>query len=105
MLVVAVLALEQLGVETELLVTVITALVATLSLAMGVAFALGARDVVTHILAGHYLRQSLPAGRLVEVQGRSGVVQEVGPVATLMRRDDRVVSVPNARLLDEIILR
>lgn len=99
----SVLALEQLGVATQLLVTVITTVVATLTLTMGVAFALGSREVVAHILAGHYLRQNLPAGRTAEVDGRRGVVERVGPVATVFRDGDRAWSVPNGRLLDEIV--
>ncbi len=103
--VVFVLALEQLGVETELLVTLLTAVVAALTVTLGLCFALGARGLVTHILAGHYLRQTLPSGRTIEVQGRTGVVEEVGPVSTLLRVDDRTWSVPNGRLLEEFTLR
>lgn len=103
--VVAVLALGQLGVQTELLVTVITSVVATVGLTMGIAFALGARGVVAHILAGHYLRQSLPPGRPVEVRGRRGVVERVGPVDTLFRDGDSSWSCPNAQLLEEVVQR
>lgn len=99
-----VLALEQLGVDTGFLVTLVTALVATTSLAFGIAFSLGAREVVSHILAGHYLRQSLPAGRQAEVEGRAGVVERVGPVSTTFRGSERTWTVPNGRLLREIVL-
>lgn len=104
-IVVTVVALEQLGVNTEILVTVLTAVAAALTLTLGAAFALGARQLVTHILAGHYLRQVLDAGRTVEVGGRSGIVERVGAVATLFRSEDRLWSIPNARLLDDFALR
>jgi hypothetical protein len=94
-LVVAVVALEQLGVKTELVVTVITAVVATLGVTIGVAFALGARP----------LRQSLPSGGSIEIGGRRGVVERVGAIDTLLRDDQNAWSVPNARLLDEIVVR
>ena len=45
--------------------------VATIGLSMGLAFALGARPIVTHILAGHFLRQSLTRGTPVEVLGKA----------------------------------
>jgi len=103
LLVVAVLALEQLGVETRLLVTVITALVVTLSLTAGAAFAMGSRSLIGHILAGHYLRQSLPTEGTVSVRGRRGTVERVGPVDTVFRDAETSWSIPNAALLEEVV--
>jgi len=104
-LVVFVLALEQLGIETSLLVTVLTVLIAAVSLTIGVSFALGARPVVTHILAGHFLRQSLPRGATVEVRGQRGSVEQVGPLETLVRNGERIWSIPNAALIEETVQR
>lgn len=100
---VGVVTLEQLGVDTQILITVITVTVAALTAGMGLAFALGSREVVRSILAGHYLRQSLPAGDVVEVVGQQGVVEQIGPISTTFRGDGRSWSVPNARLMDEVI--
>ena len=100
-----VVALQQLGIETDVVITVLTSVVAAIGLTVGVAFALGARPVITHILAGHFLRQSLPAGGSVEVEGRRGVVERVGAVETLLRDEERAWSVPNARLLDQVVIR
>lgn len=104
-LVVGVVALEQLGIETEVVVTMLTVVVAVLGVTLGIAFALGARPVITHILAGHFLRQTLSAGGSVEVVGRRGVVERVGPVDTLLRDDAGAWSIPNARLLEEVVAR
>ena len=100
-----VLALEQLGVETMLLVLLLTVLVGAATLTLGLAFALGARPVIGHILAGHFLRQSLQEGASVEIGGREGRVERVGSVETILRGSERAWSVPNAALLDEVILR
>jgi small-conductance mechanosensitive channel len=95
--------MEQLGVETQILITVITVTVAAITAGMGLAFALGSRDVVRGILAGHYLRQSLPVGEAIQVAGDRGVVEKIGPVSTTFRGEERSWSVPNVRLLDEVI--
>ena len=102
---VAVVTLEQLGVDTQILITVITVTVAALTAGLALAFALGARDVVSGILAGHYLRQSLPEGAPVEVAGERGVVEQIGPISTVFRDGERTWSIPNTRLLDEIVRR
>ncbi|MGH0035440.1 MAG: mechanosensitive ion channel family protein [Myxococcota bacterium] len=98
---VVVLALEQLGVNTELLIAVISVVLGALSLAGGLAFALGARPVVAHILAGHFLRQSLQQGESVEIAGRRGTLERVGPVDTLLSDGAQRWSIPNARVLEQ----
>ncbi len=102
---VAVVAVEQLGVATTVLVGPLTALLAAVVFSAGLAFALGARPIITHILAGHFLKQSLPPDGIVEVGGRRGVVQRVGATDTLLRNDDGSWSVPNAQLLEQVIAR
>lgn len=104
-LVVGVVALEQLGIETQMVVTVVTAIVGAVGVTVGVAFALGARPVITHILAGHFLRQSLASGGSVEVGGQRGVVERVGAVDTLLRNEEHSWSIPNGRLIEEIVIR
>ena len=100
-----VLALEQLGLQTTLLVVLVSILVGGATITMGIAFAMGARPVIGHILAGHFLRQSLAPGASVEIDGRKGHVERVGSVDTLMRNDEQSWSIPNAALLDTVILR
>ena len=100
---VVVVTLEQLGVDTQILVTVITVVVAALTAGLGLAFALGSRDIVTAILAGHYLRQTLPEGEPVEIDGRRGVVDEIGPIATTFRDGTDKWTVPNRRLMNDVI--
>jgi hypothetical protein len=104
-LVAGVLAIEQLGIETAFLVSALTALLVAFGATIGVTFALGARPIVTHILAGHYLRQSVPPESSVEVEGRRGIVERVGSVDTLLRNAEHAWSIPNARLLEQIIQR
>ena len=100
---VLVVTLEQLGVDTQILVTVITVTVAAIMAGMGLAFALGSREIVTAILAGHYLRQTLPEGVVVEVDGRRGRVDQIGPIATTFRDGTASWSIPNRRLMDETV--
>jgi Mechanosensitive ion channel, conserved TM helix len=100
---VVVVTLEQLGVDTQILITVITVTVAAITAGMGLAFALGSREIVSAILAGHYLRQTLPEGEVVEIDGRRGTVDEIGPIATRFRDGTSKWSIPNRRLMDEVI--
>jgi len=96
-----VLALDQLGVSTDIFVSVLTVLSGALALTMGAAFALGSRAIIAHILAGHFLRRRLEVGDEVELEGQRVVVDRVGSIDTLFREGDAILSVPNAMLLGQ----
>lgn len=102
---VAALTVEQLGIKTDILVLPMTALLAAAGFAVGLAFALGARPIITHILAGHFLKQSLPRDRFVEFDGDRGIIERIGPTDTLLRNGDRRWSVPNGQLLERVVSR
>ena len=102
---VVVVTFEQLGVATEIFVGPFTVAVGAAALTAGLAFALGARPVITHILAGHFLRQSLPRDGFVEIEGERGIVERVGPTDTLLANGEKRWSVPNARLLEVVVVR
>lgn len=102
---VVVIATEQLGVATTVLIVPLTALLAALSFAGGLAFALGARPIITHILAGHFLKRSLPRDVFVEVDGKRGVIERIGPTDTLLRDGDKRWSVPNGQLIEYVVMR
>lgn len=100
---VVVLALGQLGVDTAILVTAITIIIAAFGLAVGLALGLGARGVVYNILAGYYLRQRFPSGQPIALADVRGEVSGVGSVNTLVRTPEGDVLVPNSALLESTV--
>lgn len=102
---VLVVAIEQLGVDTEVLVMPFTVTLAAAGIAIGLAFAQGARPVITHIMAGHFLKQTLPRDAPIEIEGRRGLVERVGAVDTLLRGDEGKWTIPNALLLETVVER
>lgn len=100
---VGILTAQQLGVDRQLLMTVVTALIAAAALAMGLAFALGSREVIGAILASHYILQSLAEGDVIEVEDRRGRVERIGFVDMLLRDGESSWSIPNVKLLRETV--
>lgn len=100
---VVILALGVLGIDTALLVTAFTIMLAAFALALGLALGLGARPVVFQILSGYYLRSRLPAGRTIAVDEVRGEVASVGSVNTLLTTPDEELLIPNGRLFDALV--
>ncbi|MDQ3855432.1 MAG: mechanosensitive ion channel [Chloroflexota bacterium] len=100
---VAILALGVLGIDTGLLVTAITIMIAAFGLALGLALGLGARNIVYHILAGYYVRQRYRPGQTIVVGQLSGEVRGTGSVNTLVSTDEGTTLLPNGVLLESTV--
>ncbi len=100
-------ALTQLGMDLDLLKSLILIAFGGTAIGFGLAFGLGGREVIGGILAGYYVRQRLQAGDHVTVGKMDGTVREVGPVATIIETDEDGLlnrhSVPNTKMLNEAI--
>ncbi|REK18200.1 MAG: hypothetical protein DWQ37_04755 [Planctomycetota bacterium] len=100
-------ALNQLGVQFELLNQLILIAFGAIALGFGLAFGLGGRDVMGGILAGYYVRQRMHSGDHVIVGHMEGTVREVGPVSTIIETDEDGLlnrrSIPNTKMLNEAV--
>lgn len=98
---IGILALGQLGIQTDLLSTVTIVLITAIALALALAFGIGSRDVARNIMAGMHVKESYPVGQTVKVRDVSGKVASVGTVKTVIETDNGLVSLPNTTLIDE----
>lgn len=100
--VVAIMALSQLRIDTQIIRLVVLVVLAGLALALALSFGLGTRGITRNLVAGFYARRLFTAGEEIEVGGERGVLIGVTPLQTLFEQDGRTVSVPNQVFLDEV---
>jgi len=100
---VVITALGVLGMNTALLVTVVTIMIGAFGLALSLALGLGARGLVRHILAGYYVRQRFHPGQPIFFEDVSGAVGGVGGVNTLVETAEGSVILPNGLLLESVV--
>ncbi|MDU0355202.1 mechanosensitive ion channel [Paraglaciecola aquimarina] len=94
------LVVGQLELETELLNTIFTVLIASLGIAMALALGLGSKEVANSIVSGIYAREQLLPGDEVKIEGFVGNVVMVSTVNTLIEnKDGEQLSIPNQDLL------
>jgi len=97
---VIVLAIGMLGIDTAILVSSITILIAAAGLALALAFGLGSRSLVGHIVASYYVRQSFRPGQTVRVGDHEGNIIGISPVVTRLETVEGSVAIPNALFFD-----
>lgn len=99
-----ILALAQLGIQTDLLIIAASSLLAATSLALALAFGIGSRDLARNIMAGFHAKESFQAGQRLGVRGHSGELLSIGAVKSLIRTSNGTVSLPNSVLMEEEVI-
>ena len=96
------LAIGQLEINTDLLDTVISILIAAVGIAIALSLGLGTRELAANILAGVYARDLYQAGDAIELDDIAGTLEQIGTVKTQIKlKDKKVVSVANNVLIDQ----
>lgn len=95
------LVVGQLDLETELLNTIFTVLIASLGIALALALGLGTKGIANSIVSGIYAREQLLPGDEVTFDGFTGNVVMVSTVNTLLEnKNGEQLSIPNQELLN-----
>ena len=103
LVVVVILSLDELGVQTNILTTIIIAIVAAGALGLALAFGLGNRQLVHNIMAGLHAREEFTPGQTISVGEYTGRLIRIGGTKTLLETNDGQISMPNIVLLNEVV--
>lgn len=96
------LVVGQLQLETELLNTVFTVLIASMGIALALALGLGTKAIANSIVSGIYAREQLLPGDEIEFDGFLGNVVQVSTVNTIIENKEGLqLSIPNQDLLTQ----
>jgi small-conductance mechanosensitive channel len=104
LIITVILALEQLNIQTTLLVALVIILAATIALALGLAFGLGNRALARNIMAGFHAKEMFTAGQTLTIRSHTGRLVSIGPVASVLETEAGRVSLPNKVLVNEEVL-
>lgn len=93
-LVMAIIAIEELGVDSNVLVTILAIVFATTFGAAALAFGLGAQGAVSNIIAARYARRAYSAGDVVRIGGFEGPIVEITETSIMLDTANGRVLIP-----------
>jgi hypothetical protein len=99
-----IIALAQLKIDTEIIRIVTFCLLAALSLAFGLSFGLGTRDITRSMIAGFYARRVMAPGDVIRVADREGTLRSITPTQTILEQGEELVALSNAVYLDSTVV-
>jgi hypothetical protein len=105
---VVVLAISTLGVDTTILTSSFTIIVASAGLAIALTFALGSRESARNVIAGYYIRQNFQPGQMLTVDTYTGRLLSISGAYTTLEIVSAVgerstISLPNSLFLKRAI--
>jgi hypothetical protein len=101
-LVAIVVALEQVGIEAQVLIVIVAIVLGTTLAGAGLAFGLGARTAVSSIIASYYVAQAYRIGQLVRIGGIEGTIIQTTPTAVFLDTPQGRVLVPAKQFSEEV---
>lgn len=99
-----VLALNQLGVDTDVVEILVAGLVFGLAAALAGIAIVGGRGVAAHVAAGRTLRHVVDIGATIRVGDISGVVKDTAVAHLVLTTDEGTLNVPYGSIIDLPVL-
>ena len=99
----AVIAANQLGINTTVVLIAVAAIFFGLALAMAMLAGLGGRSVAEEVAAGRAIRRELKVGDTVRIGNVEGDVAAIGSTSTQITSAQQITLVPNTEMLSKWI--
>ena len=91
---ISITALNQAGIDTEIITNNINMIIAAFLLAFAIAFGLGARDVVSKLLKTFYARKTFEIGQHIIFQDEKFTVESVENISVILKNNKGKLIVP-----------
>ena len=101
--IVAITALNQAGIDTEMITSNLTLILGSLLLAFTIAFGLGSKEIVQRLLFGFYSRKNLKVGQKIKIGGIEGTIEAIDNIYLTLVTDDGKFIFPIKEVNDTII--
>jgi len=102
-IIVTVTALNQAGVNTDLITSNLSIILGAILASFTIAFGLGSRDVIKRLLFGYYTRKNLQEGDRVLINELEGVVGTVDNICVVLITEKGKVIIPIKEIVDNQI--
>ncbi|WP_040280065.1 mechanosensitive ion channel family protein [Psychroserpens damuponensis] len=91
---ISITALNQAGINTDIITSNLTMILAAFLLAFSLAFGLGAKEVVGDLLKTFYTRKTFEVGKKIEFEGKVYEIDSINNISVVLKSNEGKVIVP-----------
>ncbi len=103
LLIIVITALNQAGINTDVITNNLTIIFGSLLFAFTIAFGLGSKEIVQRLLFGFYSRKNLVVGQKVRIGKIQGIIQAIDNISLVLKSDEGKFVFPIQEVNDQII--
>ena len=101
--IVSVTALNQAGINTDLITNNLSIIFASILAAFTLSFGLGSRDIVKRLLFGYYSRKNLQVGHKIKTKTFEGVIVSIDNISVVLSSENKTMIIPIKEIVDNNI--
>ena len=99
--IISITALNQAGVDTQIVTSNVNLIIGGVLLAFAVAFGFGAKDILGNILSAFYSRNTFKIGQKIEIGEIKGEIEKIESTSVTIKTDKGIVVIPSGKLVSE----
>jgi hypothetical protein len=99
-IIVSVTALNQAGVNTDLITNNLSIIFASILAAFTLSFGLGSRDIIKRLLFGYYSRKNLQVGSKIKTENFEGVIESIDNISVVLQTERKKIIIPIKEIVD-----
>lgn len=101
--IVSVTALNQAGINTDLITNNLSIIFASILAAFTISFGLGSRDIIKRLLFGYYSRKNLQVGNKIKTENFEGIIESIDNISVILKTEDKIIIIPIKEIVDNKI--
>ncbi|WP_347373312.1 small-conductance mechanosensitive channel [Aequorivita sp. Q41] len=98
-----IIALNQLGVNTDIITNNLTIILGALLAASTLAIGLGSRDVIQRLIFGFYSRKNFEIGQKIRIKNQEGYVVHIDNITLTLQAEDKKIVYPIKTIVNQKI--
>lgn len=101
---IAITALNQAGVNTDIITSNLTLIIGAILLAFALSYGLASRQIVSNMLSSFYSKGKFKEGQRIEIGGVTGMIESIDSVSVTLVTNKGKQVLPSRRLIEEDVL-
>lgn len=101
--IVSVTALNQAGINTDLITNNLSIIFASILAAFTISFGLGSRDIIKRLLYGYYSRKNLQVGNKIKTENFEGIIKSIDNISVILEVENKTIIIPVKEIVDNKI--